>query len=110
MCCGPISGRSTSRRRWRNTPDASGDSVPAPAERSSGRWRDLGVRALSAAVLTPIAVACVWLGGIAFIVIVAVVVAGLAIEWLLLFRRLREGADGSSASPSHPGLFSAGLL
>ncbi|HTI84098.1 MAG TPA: phosphatidate cytidylyltransferase [Acetobacteraceae bacterium] len=84
--------------------------MPAPAERSSGRWGDLGVRALSAAVLTPIAVACVWLGGIAFIVIVAVVVAGLAIEWLLLFRRLREGADGSSASPSHPGLFSAGLL
>ena len=55
---------------------------------------------------TPIAVACVWLGGIAFAVIIAVVVAGLVIEWLLLFRR----STGSARSPSHPGLFAAGLL
>ncbi len=83
--------------------------MPVPAERSSGRWGDLGIRALSAAVLAPIAVACVWLGGIAFAVIVGVVVAGLGAEWLLLFRRLRVGG-GSPGSPPHPGLFSAGLL
>jgi phosphatidate cytidylyltransferase len=102
--------------------DASDVSVPAPAERSSGRWGDLGIRVLSAAVLTPIALACVWLGGIAFAVIVGVGVAGLAIEWLLLFRwsadsafasramRWRGSDGGPSASRSHPGLFSAGLL
>ena len=59
----------------------------ALAERPAGRWADLGKRVLSALVLAPIALACVWVGGAAFAVIVAAVMLGLAVEWLGLCRR-----------------------
>ena len=57
------------------------------AERTAGRWADLSTRVLSALVLTPVALACVWLGGFAFSVIVTVGMLGLAMEWLALCRR-----------------------
>ncbi|HME22070.1 MAG TPA: phosphatidate cytidylyltransferase [Acetobacteraceae bacterium] len=57
------------------------------AERPAGRWADLSTRVLSALVLAPVALACVWLGGFAFAVIVAVGMLGLAVEWLALCRR-----------------------
>ena len=37
-------------------------------------------------VLAPVALACIWLGGIAFTLLVAAVALGLAIEWLMLCR------------------------
>jgi len=77
------------------------------AERQSSRWGDLWLRVLSAAVLTPIAVACVWIGGIAFTGIVAVMMIGLLIEWLMLCRHPDVGA-ARGAPPF--GLFSVGLL
>lgn len=55
------------------------------------RWADLGLRVVSAGVLAPVGLAAVWFGGIAFAIAVAAVVAGLAIEWLILCRR-RGGA------------------
>jgi phosphatidate cytidylyltransferase len=57
------------------------------AERPAGRWADLSTRVLSALVLAPVALVCVWVGGIAFAVIVAAAIAGLAAEWLVLCRR-----------------------
>ena len=57
------------------------------AERPAGRWADLSTRVLSALVLAPVALACVWLGGFAFSVIVTVGMLGLAMEWLALCRR-----------------------
>ena len=74
-------------RRWPNTRDESGALVPALAECSTGRWADSGIRVISALVLAPIAIACVWVGGTAFAVIVAAVGIGLAVEWLSLCRR-----------------------
>ena len=59
----------------------------ALAERPAGRWADLSKRVLSALVLAPIALVCVWVGGAAFTVIVAAVMLGLAVEWLGLCRR-----------------------
>ena len=59
----------------------------ALAERPAGRWADLSKRVLSALVLAPIALVCVWVGGAAFAVIVAAVMLGLAVEWLGLCRR-----------------------
>jgi phosphatidate cytidylyltransferase len=56
------------------------------ADRPAGRWGDLSVRVLSAIVLAPIALGCVWLGGIAFTLVVAAVMLGLAFEWLSLCR------------------------
>ena len=65
--------------------------MPALAERPAGRWADLGKRVLSALVLAPIALVCVWVGGAAFAVIVAAVMLGLAVEWLGLCRRSGRG-------------------
>jgi phosphatidate cytidylyltransferase len=56
------------------------------AERTSNRWADLSTRVLSAAVLAPVALVCVWVGGIAFTLVVAAVMLGLAFEWLALCR------------------------
>jgi phosphatidate cytidylyltransferase len=44
-------------------------------------WRNLGLRAVSAAILAPVAVACVWFGGWAFLLLIAVAVTLLCIEW-----------------------------
>ena len=61
--------------------------MPALAERPAGRWADLSKRVVSALVLAPVALACVWVGGAAFAVIVAAAMLGLAVEWLGLCRR-----------------------
>jgi phosphatidate cytidylyltransferase len=44
-------------------------------------WSNLGLRVVSAAILAPVAVAAVWLGGWVFLVLIAVAVALLTIEW-----------------------------
>jgi phosphatidate cytidylyltransferase len=48
----------------------------------SGRWGDLGVRVMSASVLAPLALGCIWIGGAAFAGLIAVITIGLAYEWL----------------------------
>jgi phosphatidate cytidylyltransferase len=85
-------------RRSRNTPAASGDSAPGPAEASlsdfqparqapaSVKWGDLRTRALSAAILAPIAIICLWAGGWPWIAMVAVLTVALAAEWFTLTR------------------------
>ena len=50
-----------------------------PAKRFD--WTNLGLRALSAAILAPLALVCVWFGGWAFLILMAVSVALLTIEW-----------------------------
>lgn len=67
-------------------PAASGASVLDLAERRPSRWSDLIIRTLSALVLAPIALVCVWVGGLAFIVIVGAAIVGLLVEWLALCR------------------------
>lgn len=90
---------------------ASGDSVPDLAKHQSGRWSDLRLRILSAAVLTPIGVASVWFGGVAFTVIVGIIATGLVLEWLLLFRpKMPRSGPRLPVPPTRLGLFSAGLL
>ena len=54
---------------------------------SGSRWADLKPRVLSAAVLAPLALGCIWVGGDAFVGLVAVIAAGLAFEWLGLCRQ-----------------------
>lgn len=56
------------------------------AERPNLRWGDLGVRVMSAAILAPVALVAIWLGGIVFTLLVAGVALGLASEWLKLCR------------------------
>jgi phosphatidate cytidylyltransferase len=53
---------------------------------SSNRWKDLAPRAISAAVLAPIALACVWYGGLTFTLLIDAATVLLVIEWLRLCR------------------------
>ena len=73
-------------------PAASVALAPDPVERPH-RWGDLGLRTVSALILGPIVVACVWSGGAIFAVIVGLATVGLAVEWWLLLgcgRRHRQ--------------------
>ena len=48
------------------------------------RWRDLKKRAISAAVLGPGALLCIWLGALPWTALMAVAIAGLVWEWVHL--------------------------
>ncbi len=68
-------------------PGASGASVSALGDAGAPRrWADLRQRTISAAVLAPIALAGVWAGGLAFILLIGAVTLGLMAEWLRLCR------------------------
>jgi len=64
----------------------------------NGRWSDFGVRLASAAVLGPIALLCLWRGGLAWDGFVGVALAGLGWEW------------GSLAARAQPWLLAALML
>jgi phosphatidate cytidylyltransferase len=69
--------------------------APALADRAPARtrrWGDLRLRIISAAVLAPIALVCVWVGRVPFLVLVAIITAGLVWEWLQLWRGARAAA------------------
>ena len=52
----------------------------------SPRWNDLTLRVLSALVLLPVAVFCVWSGGFWFVTLVLLAVVGMAVEWAAMCR------------------------
>ena len=56
---------------------------PAPAAKRF-RWGDLRTRIVSAALLAPLALACLWLGAWWWAALLAVAAAGLAVEWVHL--------------------------
>ena len=79
-------------------PAGSGALAPGPAEAPlsdfqsarpappSVKWGDLRTRALSAAILAPIAIICLWTGSWPWIAMIAVLTAALAAEWFTLTR------------------------
>ena len=70
------------------------DPFPPPTPAASRfRWGDLRTRALSAALLAPAALACLWVGGWWWAALVALAAAGLAVEWVHL-------CGGRLASPA----------
>ena len=93
--------------------------APGQADRAqvrTRRWGDLRKRIISAAVLAPIALFCVWVGRVPFLVLVAVITAGLVWEWVQLWRGARgvapvvasrTGAAGTDQSD--PGIRNAPL-
>ena len=91
--------------------------APALADRPPARtrrWGDLRMRIISAAVLAPVALFCVWVGRVPFLVLVAAMTAGLVWEWLQLWRSARDAAPlfasrtgASGSDPSEPGIRSA---
>lgn len=54
---------------------------PATQGRTRGRWADLRTRTLSAVVLGPLVLLCVWWGGAAWEVLLLAGAAGLGVEW-----------------------------
>ena len=51
------------------------------SSRRPSRWNDLTVRVLSALVLLPVTIFCVWVGGGWFLALVVVGAVGLSVEW-----------------------------
>jgi phosphatidate cytidylyltransferase len=74
----------------------SGEGGRASPKRSSP-WRDLRVRFLSAAVLAPAALACIWAGGAIWAVTVTLTAAGLIAEFLAMSRSRRSAPDRVAA-------------
>jgi phosphatidate cytidylyltransferase len=62
--------------------------APGPAEKSS-RWRDLRRRVISATVLAPVALACMWVGGAAFALLIGAALVLVVAEWASLCWRAR---------------------
>jgi phosphatidate cytidylyltransferase len=58
-----------------------------PASSPGTKWGDLGVRALSAAVLIPAVMADVWVGGIWFNLFIALIGVLMAFEWVTIVHR-----------------------
>ena len=59
--------------------------MPALVDATPVRWADLRLRVISALVLAPIAIGCVWLGGWAWAALVGAAGTGIAAEWVLLW-------------------------
>ncbi len=72
-------------------PEAAGG-APAPSE--AKRWRDLRKRVLSAAVLGPAAVLCIWLGAELWTALMALAAAILTWEWVHLCGRRTRSFPG----------------
>jgi phosphatidate cytidylyltransferase len=68
------------------------------AQEKAKRWRDLKKRAISAAVLGPGALLCIWLGALPWTALMAVAIAGLVWEWVHLCG-LRNRALPGAAVP-----------
>ena len=83
------------------------ETLPQPRTESRFRWGDLRKRALSAVLLAPLALACLWIGAWWWTALLAVAAAGLAVEWV----RLCHGELASPAGASVPLLvLAAGAL
>jgi phosphatidate cytidylyltransferase len=70
-------------------PAGSGGLAPGRAEppatgKTASRWNDLRPRVLSAVVLVPVALGCIWWGGVAWVLLVLLAAFGLALEWVRL--------------------------
>ena len=86
-CCGRISAAPISNLPSPSSPGANGDLVAEPS-RSAGstRWSDLRRRVVSASLLAPIVLACIWFGSAPFVVLIMLGAIGLTVEWVALCR------------------------
>jgi len=75
-----------------------------------GRWSDLRLRVLSAAILAPLALICIWLGGAAFAALMLAATVGLITEWVGMVRSGRGGAASLMAGCAYILLAAIGLV
>ncbi len=60
--------------------------MPPAAPAVASKWSDLGVRFASAIVLGPLVLLALWHGGLAWVATMAVMLAGLGVEWARLVK------------------------
>lgn len=86
--------------------------VAFEAVRNKPRWSDLRLRVASACVLAPLGLAALWLGGVAWLLLVGLLTVGLGVEWVALCRRLGRSArlPAMLAGVPYVGLGAAALL
>ncbi len=77
-------------------PDPASVAAPAAARPGAARWADLSTRVLSALVLVPVALGCLWAGGWLWAALVAAGSVGLALEY--------QAMTGRSPLPSWEGV------
>ena len=77
---------------------------------ASGRWRDLLPRVLSALILGPLAVAAIWVGGLAFAAMILLCAAIVGIEWAGLCRARLAPIERASIPATVLAAVIAGLL
>ena len=68
-------------------PSSPGRFSSGPSLSDSGRWRDLGLRTASAAVLLPAVLGGLWAGGIVWIALLAVAYGVMMFEWQAMAAR-----------------------
>lgn len=56
--------------------------VERGVERAGGRWGDLRLRVISAAVLAPVVLYCIWVGGGPWVALVVVAALAMGMEWV----------------------------
>lgn len=88
--------------------------------RPQARWADLGRRTLSALVLAPIALVCIWVGAVPYDAMVILVAVGLSAEWVRLCELWPWRIPGAVVPPivllagvavaAGPGLVGVGVL
>ncbi|APH54230.1 Phosphatidate cytidylyltransferase [Granulibacter bethesdensis] len=65
------------------------------ASSSSGKWRDLRLRLLSAAVMAPLALACLYEGRLFWAVLMGIAALGISLEWVRLCGAKERAWPGS---------------
>ncbi len=71
--------------------------APSRRARLAGRWADLQVRLRSAAVLVPLAILSIWVGGVVLAALLACVLALSFHEWDMMLARNRPSLRGRTA-------------
>jgi phosphatidate cytidylyltransferase len=74
------------------------------------RWGDLRLRVLSAAVLAPLALICIWLGGWLFAAVMIAATVGLLVEWAGMLRTGRGTTASLVAGAAYILLAAGGLI
>jgi phosphatidate cytidylyltransferase len=75
----------------------------------AARWGDLWLRVLSAAILAPLALICIWLGGAVFAALMVAATIGVTAEWVRMVRAGHAGAASLLAGAIYILLAGAGL-
>jgi phosphatidate cytidylyltransferase len=82
---------------------AHGPAEQPHAAQPSPAWRDLRVRVLSAAIIAPIALGALWIGGLGWQALIVLLAIGMATEWVTISRAVRKLHDSTA-------ILAAGLL